>query len=224
MQRLIRATACVVAILLVFPIVALAAGGSSSSTSSSSANIAGDPKAMAKDSYNRALKYRDKAWEYEAKAAAAEGTDREKMMKKATKEFEKALRALDSALSDDPSLYQAHSSRGYVLRKTGNYYESLASYNRALEINPRYAEAIEYRAEAYLGLNKIDEAKEAYMELFRTDRKRADELMAAMQGWVEERQMDAAGVEGSVIAEFSGWVAERSGLADQTGDSSGGSW
>ena len=53
---------------------------------------------------------------------------------------QRSLRALDSAIEDDPTLYQAHSSRGYVLRKTGDYYESLASYNRALEINPRYAE------------------------------------------------------------------------------------
>lgn len=223
-STLVRVSAGIAAILLVFPMIAVAAGGSSSSIPSATASIAGDPMAMAKDSYNRGLKYRDKAWEYEAKAAAAEGTAREKFMKKAGKEFEKALRAFDSAIGDDPSLYQAHSSRGYVLRKTGNYYESLASYNRALEINPRYAEAIEYRAEAYLGLNKVAEAKDAYMELFRSDRKRADELMEAMQAWVEAREIDAAGVEGDVLAEFSGWVQERSGLADQTADSSGGSW
>jgi tetratricopeptide (TPR) repeat protein len=218
----VRIAACVVALLLIFPIVALAAGGSS--TSSSSDSVPSDPKAMAKDSYNRALKYRDKAWEYEAKAAAAEGSDREKMMKKAEKEFTKALKALDTAVSNDPRLYQAHSSRGYVLRKMGDYEESLAAYNLALEINPRYAEAIEYRAEAYLGLNRIAEAKDAYMELFRTDRKRADELMEAMQGWVEARQADAAGVDSSVIADFSSWVEERSSMAMQTGDTSGGRW
>jgi tetratricopeptide (TPR) repeat protein len=223
-SAVLRVSAGIVAILLTVPMIALAAGGSSTSSSSTTASVPRDPQAIAKDSYNRALKYRDKAWEYEAKAAAAEGTDREKFMKKAGKEFEKALRALDTAVESDPRLYQAHSSRGYVLRKTGDYEESLAAYNRALEINPRYAEAIEYRAEAYLGLNRIAEAKEAYMELFRTDRKRADELMEAMQGWVEAREADAAGVEASVLADFSGWVAERSGLADQTADSSGGSW
>jgi tetratricopeptide (TPR) repeat protein len=44
-------------------------------------------------------------------------------------------------------------------------------YSKALELNPAYPEAIEYRGEAYLGLNKINEAKEAYMALFRESRR-----------------------------------------------------
>ena len=64
----------------------------------------------------------------------------------------------------------------------------MAAYNQALEIQPDYAEAIEYRAEAFLGLNRLDEVKEAYMQLFREDRERADELMSAMQQWVDQRQ------------------------------------
>ncbi len=211
------------AIVLILPLAALAAGGSTTSTSPESPPL--DPKVMAKDAYNRALKYRDKAWEYEAKATSAKtDKDQAKYEKKAGKEYEKARKALSSAIDDDPGLYQAHSSLGYVLRKTGDYESSLASYNRALEINPRYTEAIEYRAEAYLGLNRLEDAKEAYMELFRTDRKRANELMAAMQAWVDARQGDPAGVDATVIGEFSGWVAERAEMAAQTGDSSGGSW
>lgn len=220
----VRILTVLVAALLVLPLAALAAGGSSTSTSSATASVPKDPKMMAKDSYNRALKFRDKAWEYEAKAAGSEGVQAEKYGKKANKEYEKAMAALKSAIGNDPSLYQAHSSLGYVLRKTGDYDASLAAYNRALEINPRYAEAIEYRAEAYLGLNRLAEAKDAYMELFRTDRKRADELMEAMESWVQSRQADAAGLDSSAIAEFSGWVAERSAMADQMGDASGGSW
>lgn len=220
----VRILTVLVAALLVLPLAALAAGGSSTSTSSATASVPTDPKMMAKDSYNRALKYRDKAWEYEAKATGASGTQAEKYRKKAAKEYQKALTALKSAVGNDSSLYQAHSSLGYVLRKTGDYDASLGAYNRALEINPRYAEAIEYRAEAYLGLNRLAEAKDAYMELFRTDRKRADELMEAMESWVQSRQADAAGLDSSVIAEFSGWVVERSAMADQMGDASGGSW
>lgn len=220
----IRILTVLVAVLLVLPLAALAAGGSSTSTSSATASVPSDPKMMAKDSYNRALKYRDKAWEYEAKATNASDSQAEKYEKKAGKEYEKALTALKSAVSNDPSLYQAHSSLGYVLRKTGDYEASLAAYNRALEINPRYAEAIEYRAEAYLGLDRLAEAKDAYMELFRTDRKRADELMEAMEGWVESRQADAGDLDASVVSEFSGWVSERSAMAAQMGDASGGSW
>ena len=206
------------------PLVAVAAGGSSTNTGSATASVPSDPKMMARDSYNRALKYRDKAWEYEAKARAAAENDRAKLEKKAHKEYEKARKALQSAVGNDPELYQAHSSLGYVLRKVGDYDASLAAYNRALEINPRYTEAIEYRAEAYLGLNRIADAKDAYMELYRTDRKRADELMTAMREWVAARTADAAGVDPALVAEFSGWVEERATLAEQMGDASGGSW
>ncbi len=223
-HRTRRVVAAALASLLILPMAVFAAGGSSTTTTAPSAAAPLDPREEAKNSYNRALKYRDKAWEYEAKAAVAQDKDREKYENKAGKEYEKALKALSSAVSDDPMLYQAHSSLGYVLRKTRDYESSLAAYNRALEINPRYAEAIEYRGEAYLGLNRLDDAKEAYMELFRTDRKRAEELMEAMQEWVDARRADADGVDAGTIAEFSGWVDERSGLAAQAGDSSGGSW
>ena len=53
--------------------------------------------------------------------------------------------------------------------------------DRALELAPDYGEAIEYRAEAYLGLDRIDDAKKAYMQLFNLDRALADELMEAMR-------------------------------------------
>ena len=217
-----RALILTLALALILPLAALAAGGSTTSTSTESVPL--DPREIAKEDYNRALKYRDKAWEYEAKAKSGGDKEREKYEKKAAKEYEKALKALRKSVTNDPRLYQAHSSLGYVLRKTGDFENSLAAYNRALEINPSYTEAIEYRAEAYLGLNRLAEAKDAYMELFRTDRKRAAELMTAMQAWVDERQADPSGVDEQVIADFGGWVAERATLAEQTGDSSGGSW
>ncbi len=215
-----RVIPAALALLLTLPLAALGAGDSPA------ASAPGDPKAMAKDAYNRALKYRDKAWEYEAKATAAtdSDSDREKFERKAGNEYEKAVKALKSAVTDDPAFYQAHSLLGYALRKLGDYESSLAAYDRALELNPSYAEAIEYRAEAHLGLNRLDEAKAAYMELFRTDRKRAGELMDAMQEWVAVRQADAAGVDATVIGEFSSWVQERAQLAEQAGDISGGSW
>ena len=111
-----RVAALALASLLILPLAALAAGGAPTSSSTTA-----DPKSMARDSYNRALKYRDKAWEYEAKAAAAEGSEREKYENKVAKEFRKAEAALREAIRNDPMLYQAHSSLGYVLRKTGDF-------------------------------------------------------------------------------------------------------
>ena len=175
----------------------------------------------AEAAHNRGLKYRDKAWELAEELETASGSERAKLEKKIQKEYEKAIRAYRTAIKTKPEMHQAHTSLGYALRKTGRYEESLEAYNTALELEPTYTEAIEYRAEAYLGLDRIDEAKEAYMELFRMDRKRADELMEAMAAWVEKRQQDPAGVSVAKIEEFTGWVRERGGLAKQTAALSG---
>ena len=83
----------------------------------------------------------------------------------------------------------------------------------ALKINPYFDQAIEYRGEAYLGLNRLNEAKEAYIELFQNDRTLADQLMAAMIDWVANRRDNANGLENAVVEQFAVWVEQRSELA-----------
>ncbi len=164
--------------------------------------------------FNRALEYRDKAWKLEAEAA--ESPDKaEKLLKKADKEYGKAVKKLREAVEAKPDFHQAYSSLGYALRKTGELEASIEAYDRALELAPGYPEALEYRAEAYLGLGRLEEVQEAYMELFRNDRKRADELMAAMDAWLEANG-DASGAE-----EFRAWVEERAQIAAQTAELGG---
>ena len=99
------------------------------------------------------------------------------------------------------------------MRKLGQYEESLVAYNQSLEINPYYDEATEYRGEAYLGLNRVDEAKEAYMVLFQNYRVLADQLMAAMLSWVATRRDDANGLDAAVVEQFAEWVEQRNELA-----------
>ena len=188
-----------------------AAGGSSSTAPAPTA----DPRASAVEEYNRALRYRDRAWELEAKAES-EPEKADKLLAKAEKEYSKAVRSLRGAVRADPRMFQAYSSLGYALRKLGNYEESLAAYDQALEIEPGYSEAIEYRAEAYLGLDRLEEAKEAYMELFREAPERAAELMAAMESWVEEHRADPGDLSPERVEEFAGWVEERGGLAGKS--------
>lgn len=199
----------VVATLLIGTLPGLAAGGSSVPSA--------DPADQAAQAYDRGLASRDKAWKLEEEAeSATDAKQRAKLEGKAQKEYAKAIRAFRSATEADPGMHQAFSSLGYALRKSGQYEDSLAAYNQALQLEPGYAEAIEYRAEAFLGLNRLDEAKEAYMELFRGDRERADELMMAMQRWVEERQADPGGLDSSTIDEFSLWVVDRAEISGNT--------
>ncbi len=207
--RALALTTIAALVLLAVPASLTAGGGGSTPDPAPSLETV---EMTARDYYERGLKARDKAWALEEKAAAEPGKA-EKLLKKAAKEFEKAAKAQREAIKLDSRMYQAHSSLGYALRKLGDYDASIKAYDTALAIQPRYNEAIEYRAEAYLGLGRLDEAKEAYMHLLRADREQADDLLAAMQKWVEEKRSMGGD---QTVEDFAAWVAERSELAEQT--------
>jgi tetratricopeptide (TPR) repeat protein len=202
--------------------LALASGGSpmppprSPGTTSSSKP---SPELQAAEKYNDGLKHKDRAdaLANEAGAAASDAQKRAGLEAEARKEYEKAMKDFLFATRKDPGMYQAHGSLGYVYRKTGDYPAALKAYDRALELEPKYTPAIEYRAEAYLGLSHLDEAKAAYMTLFNADRARADELAAAMKIWLETRRRDAAGLPPQTIEDFATWLSQRQEIASQTG-------
>jgi hypothetical protein len=77
-------------------------------------------------------------------------------------------------------------------------------------------EAIEHRAEAYVAIDRLDEAKVAYMDLFNHDAALAAELMVSMQQWVNDHRTSAKGMRPADIESFSKWVQERDGIAKQT--------
>lgn len=196
--------------------VAFAAGGGSSGGGGSSMpERQMTPEEQAKAAYNqgvRAVKQADKL-----SKAADEATDEKKKTKsqdKAKKQYENARGYFAAAVQRKATLHEAWNYIGYTSRKLGEYDKALASYDEALRLNPSYAEAIEYRGEAYLGLNRIDDAKNAYMQLFRDARPLADQLMAAMQRWVSERR--AAGAPAADVDALAQWIDERADIARQT--------
>jgi tetratricopeptide (TPR) repeat protein len=175
------------------------------------------PDVAAKKAYNAGVKSIDKAKEFEAIALKATNADkRAKALDKVGEAYNRALDQFTEALSNRADLYQAWNYAGYVHRHLGAYAESLDDYNHALQLKPDYVEAIEYRGEAYLGLNRLDEAKSAYMDLFKTARTMADQLMLAMQKWVGDHRVDANGVSATDLDAFDKWVHERDGIAKQT--------
>ncbi len=172
------------------------------------------PEEKAVASYNAGIKHRDKAAKFEQKALDETNEKKfAKLQKKIAKEYKRAIKDYEKAVGHYPRFYQAHSSLGYALRKVGRFEESLAAYDVSLDINPVFDQAIEYRGEAYLGLNRLDEAKEAYIDLFQNDRSLADQLMAAMLAWVTERRDDAEGLDTTVVEQFAEWVEQRNELA-----------
>jgi len=204
----------IILVLAMVPPLHAAQGGSSGGGSMRQPMKRLTLEERAEASYNAGLKHRDNAAKYEQQAIAETNKKKfAKLKKKNTKEYDRAIKDFQKAIKYYPRFYQAHSSLGYALRKVSRYEESLAAYNESLEINPFYDEAIEYRGEAYLGLNRLDEAKEAYMELFQNDRVLADQLITAMIAWVAARRDDAGGLDAVVVDQFAQWVAQRNTLA-----------
>lgn len=165
------------------------------------------PEAAATEALNSGLKRLEKADQIASKNP-----------KQARKEYEAALKDFQAAADAAPDNYRAHNGAGYALRKLGHYERALASYERALVLAPTSSEAIEYRAEAYLGLNRLDAAMQSYMHLFVHDRTASNVLMNAMKDWVEKHRAQPAGVEPAAIDAFGAWVGERDALASSVGN------
>ncbi len=212
MSRALKGLFVLGAAFACYQAVALASGSSLPSAASSRASMTPEERAI--EAYNSGISHKDKGKKLEEDAAARLGDEAAKLMSKARGEFEKSLKDFKNAAKDSPKLFQAYNGMGYAYRKTGDYATALEMYDRAISMAPGfYAEAIEYRGEAYLSLNRIDNAKKAYLDLFAADRKQADLLMAAMRTWVAAHQADAAGVDAATVDDFSKWVGERSEMA-----------
>jgi tetratricopeptide (TPR) repeat protein len=176
------------------------------------------PEEKAIERFNSGSTHLDRAAKLQKDAEAAPAERQEKLHQKALAEFEKASKDFTKAIELNPQMYQAHTQLGFALRKLGNYPEALASYDRALAIFPNLSPALEYRAEAYLGLDRLEEAKHTYVLLFSGDRPRADELAAAMKNWVEQRRAAPGTVAAETIDAFEKWLSERRQVASQTSD------
>jgi tetratricopeptide (TPR) repeat protein len=156
------------------------------------------PEAVVTDAFNSGIKHLNSGDKAELKAATEKGA------------------GIQKAVELSPNMYRAYNGLGYSYRKTGDNAKALENYDQALKISPDFADALEYRGEAYLGLNRTDEAKQTYLKLFGSDRAHADVLMKAMKAWVEKRHAEPAGLDPSALSAFEGWMRERAELADRT--------
>ena len=175
------------------------------------------PEEMAKSAYNSGVRSIKGAKDHEDDAAKAGNDEKKhKYLEKAQKSYSKALSEFNEAVQQQPGMYQAWNYIGFANRHLGHFDEALSAYAKALELKADYAEAIEYRGEAYLGLNQIDAAKDAYMTLFRSARPLSDQLLGAMQRWVTVRRSDAGAVNETDLDAFAKWLEDRDQIAKQT--------
>ncbi|HZF17995.1 MAG TPA: tetratricopeptide repeat protein [Steroidobacteraceae bacterium] len=174
------------------------------------------PDQIAKNNYNRGVKEVERAKSADEDAAkATDAGKKQKLAEKARKSFSKARDYFLVAVDSRSDMYQAWNYLGYTQRKLGNYDKAIAAYDQALGYNPAYGEAIEYRGEAYLALGRLDDAKAAYMHLFRDARPLAAELMTAMQKWIGDRRQNPQGLSTDDLDAFAKWVDERAALSQK---------
>ncbi len=203
MNRIAKAGVLLAAAAAIWPLNLGANGRSMPSSSPTTREMT--PEEMARDVYNSGIRHKDSALRNEAKD-----------QKKARSEYEKALKDFQRATELVPNMFQAYNGMGFAYRKMGDYDKALEMYGTALQMAPGFPDAIEYRGEAFLALNRIDDAKQAYLDLFASDRKQAETLMKAMGDWVTQRKAGPAGVDPAALAAFEGWMKEREALAGQT--------
>jgi tetratricopeptide (TPR) repeat protein len=188
--------------LLIAPVSFAASSGPSSGGGGMDVPRQQTPKDIARSAYNdglRAMKKADKQ--------ATKGRD-------GTKGYERARDQFTVAVQNVATMHEAWNGLGYSRRKLGDYDGALVAYDKALALRPSYSEAIEYRGEAYLALNRVDDAKQAYLDLYVGDRKLADKLLAAMKTWVTAKR--SAGADASLVDSLDQWVQERTQIAAQT--------
>lgn len=172
------------------------------------------PDVAAQKWYKLGAKALAKAMEYDAAAAKASGPEkRASELDKASDSYYRALDLYTEALANNADMANAWDSVGYIHLRLGAYVESVDDYDHTLKLQPDAEEAIERRAEAYLHLDRIDDARSAYMELFNHARPLADQLMTSMQRWVTDHRPDPKGMRPAQVDGFDAWLQERAKLA-----------
>jgi len=167
--------------------------------------------------YNTGIDHVQKADAAEAAAGAAtDAGKKSKYMNEANYYYSAALAQFQHVVQLDPKMHQAWNYVGYTHRKLGDYDDALAAYEQALSLQPGYPEAIEYRAEAFLALNRIKDAQQSYLDLFATNRAVAGKLLDAMKSWIAARRSASSGVDLTAVSDLDKWVQERAQIAAQT--------
>jgi tetratricopeptide (TPR) repeat protein len=175
------------------------------------------PDAAAKKAFNAGVKSLNRAREFEEVAAKATNPDKKAAaLDKVNDAYGRALDQFTEALSNKGDMVDAWNGAGYVHLRLGAFNESIDDYNHTLKLKPDLLEAVEHRGEAYVGFDRLDEAKATYMDLFNHARPLADQLMVSMQKWLASHRAAPNGMRAADIDLFDKWLQERDGIAKTT--------
>jgi tetratricopeptide (TPR) repeat protein len=185
-------------------------------TSTPAPDISTDQAMSARLNYNLGMDTFDKTQAAEKQSADLTGAKARSANQAAMAGYRESRTRFEAAAKADPNLKEAWNLIGYTSRRLGEYEKSLAAYEKALALNPAYPEAIEYRAEAYLALNRLDDVKTAYLALTGLSAPHAAVLMKSLSDWVAVHRKTPGAVRAADLDSFASWVEERAKAAPQT--------
>lgn len=84
---------------------------------------------------------------------------------RAAKDWKASVEALKKVVERRPWHDNAHALLGNSYRRIGEYELALAHYHRAIALNPRHRQALEYLGQAYLQMHWPEKAEETLAQL-----------------------------------------------------------
>lgn len=98
------------------------------------------------------------------------------------REWQLAEGSFRAAAEVRPDLPEAWNGLGHALKNQWRFDESVAAYERALALRPRYPQALEYLGEAYVLRGDTKRAREILARLEPLDAQRARQLESVIDG------------------------------------------
>lgn len=208
---------CAVLVFVALPMAVQAVPDASGDVTGTPApDVSADAAMAARLNYNIGFEEFEKAQAAEKQAAGLSGSKARAAQQQALAAYAGVREKMELAVNADPAIKQGWNLIGYTSRRLGDYTRSLEAYEKALALDPAYPEAIEYRAEAHLALNRLEEAKTGYLALFAAAPQQAAVLLDSMKAWVAAHRKPPEGVSAEQLSAFADWVAERESLAQKT--------
>jgi len=182
----------------------------------SEADPAQSPESRAFVLHERGIADRDRAMQLELGLSRTEiETDRGRLEKEIDQAYRAAAKEFRAAASSDPQMFEAFADLGDVLNRTGDARGALKALDQALALEPDDPAALFHRGEAYLALDRVEDAKSSFSDVFAADPKRAELLLLSMKQWVIGKRQDMGRTSPETMASLEDWIEDLEAAAAQ---------
>ena len=110
-----------------------------------------------------------------------------------------AAKYLRQAAKKDQKNVRAFALLGEVLAMQGELRKAIGAFNFALKLSPKYFDAWLSRAKVLLDMGLVSDVQKSYTVLARNEPDLANELLAAIDIWLTERELPLNDTDGAFI-------------------------